>query len=175
MIPAAFRAELVKQAEHDGRTLSDVTRERLLRPAASEERLSPARALGMLVEGLAADVAAYSPSADEWHQEVRLGVPALIKDLFDNAGHGANEDAGSFGAMLGRTIGQKVRRAHLPKARSGDPAKDFWADQADLAVAKEQPAIGKLQQADLLKIQQALGLSPEAPAPTITGQRKWRK
>jgi hypothetical protein len=161
MVPAEFRSELVKQAETEGRTLSDVTRERLLRPLAADQHLSPARAIGRLVELLADDLAAYSQSADEWHSDMRAAVPALIGELFGGVSAPApatiasSNDSRSFAEIAARALGQKVRRAHLP--RSGD----FWADAADRAVAQVQPSLAKLQQDELLKIQQALGLSPE--------------
>jgi hypothetical protein len=171
MVPAKFRADLVKQAESEGRTLSDVTRERLLRPLAPDERQmsSWAVAIGRLMALLGDDVAGYSQNADEALANMKVAAEALLGNLLDgfrgvlapDEVEALDKDDRALAKSNGELLAQRVRCAHEPKKRAGSAIEDHYAKEAERALLMVQPSLGKLQQAELLRIQEDLRLAPD--------------
>jgi hypothetical protein len=157
-----------KLAERTGKTPRQEIESRLEQSLLKTpgDNLSPALALGRVIELHSDDVAGYSQSAEEWRQEMTASVPALVSELFGLGDQITQARDQSFAVGAARTLAQKIRRAHLPTARTGDPIADHWANEADRYAAQQQPSLGRLHQEELLKIQKALGLSPATAAPS---------
>jgi hypothetical protein len=173
-LDSALWGRVAAAAERVGRTTRQEVETRLrdsLRGMPSNTP-SPATALSRLIQLHAEDVAAYCQSAEEWQSEIKLGIPALVNELF-----GQVKDSGAQGASLAvlqaRALAQKVRRAHLPTLRTGDPLAVRWAEEAERALSQEQPSLARLQHEELLRLRRALFLSEgvETPSHIANGEK----
>jgi hypothetical protein len=157
--------QIRKQASGAGKTPRQEIEHRLresLRKT-THGRLSPARALSRLIELLAADVTSYCQTADEWLGGMKAGNAVLLNELLagipkgEGGGHQESQhNDHTFAESVARTLAQKVLRAHLPRK-----PKSYLAQLADSELAAEMPSTESLRQDELLRIQQALGLSPD--------------
>ena len=118
--------------------------------------LSPAQALGKVVELHAADIIPYCQSAKEWHQEMRSSVPALMAELFETADQAGSSNLEGFAELAARSLARKVLAAHLRR----EPAGDFFSAAAEHSEASTRQFSGRVGQEELLGIEAALELVP---------------
>lgn len=159
MVPVDLKAKLEASVEPGVRTFSDVVRENLRRGSGSaikqpDDNISPARALGRLIELHADDVASYCPTPEEWHREMRASVPILLGTLFGGDDEHMKRDVSSLASIFAQSLAQRVRRAHLPST-----PRDLWGEKAARAMESVQPSLRTLQD-ELVYIQRALHLVP---------------
>jgi hypothetical protein len=172
MVPSEFRAQLLAEAEAEGRTLSDVARRRLLGDA---DRLSPpTRAISRLIELLAEEVFSSAGSLPEGLEEIGAGTTVLLNELlaafndpdFPGIRRGAY-DEWPVAETFARLLAQKVIRAHSPVKRADEYSGPREAVPPGALV---RTTIIRLD--ELLRIQKALGLSPESLDKTAGSQGK---